>query len=396
MTKKKFDEDSRETYVCRICGEIVERDNVAYREVYDDGTLRHCKACGYNIRHNNVNLTNLNYSNYHKLLSSIFNKGVECINDIAKNLDGITLSELIEEIKKMNIKGKKLYVLYKCDYCGKDFKEFPCKVNEGHNNFCSSECYHLYQKENALVGEESPTYNRVKTTCTNCGKEISKIRSHYDFKNKYGDNHNFCSKECYWEYRKKYYVGDKSPCLNRELTEEMINEMRKRSLENSRKSDRFETKPQLLLNSYLDEIGIKFEREKIFDYYAVDNYLCDFNLIIEVMGDYWHGNPNKYNESKYKMNQIQFKTIHTDKSKNTYLFNYYNIKPLYLWEEDILNNKEVCIKLIEKYISCSGILKDYNSFNYYIENDKIKLKQEVITPYQGMPQEKYKHLLKVV
>ena len=74
MTKKKFDEDSRETYVCRICGEIVERDNVAYREVYDDGTLRHCKACGYNIRHNNVNLTNLNYSNYHKLLSSIFNK----------------------------------------------------------------------------------------------------------------------------------------------------------------------------------------------------------------------------------------------------------------------------------------------------------------------------------
>lgn len=38
-------------------------------------------------------------------------------------------------------------------------------------------------------------------------------------------------------------------------------------------------------------MNIKYINEKTFKYYSVDNYLVDYNLIIEIMGDYFHANP---------------------------------------------------------------------------------------------------------
>ncbi len=40
--------------------------------------------------------------------------------------------------------------------------------------------------------------------------------------------------------------------------------------------------------------------KKGFKYYAVDNYLDKYNLIIEVMGDFWHCHPLKYTKDTMK------------------------------------------------------------------------------------------------
>jgi tRNA A58 N-methylase Trm61 len=61
--------------------------------------------------------------------------------------------------------------------------------------------------------------------------------------------------------------------LNHVFTEEQRRKMAKISLENSRKSERFNTKIQLKVDDILDGISCNYIREYILDYYAVDNYL---------------------------------------------------------------------------------------------------------------------------
>ena len=104
----------------------------------------------------------------------------------------------------------------------------------------------------------------------------------YDYNkvNSKGDNHNFCSQECYWEFRKKYYVGENGAMYNYKFSDEQKEHSRTKLLERLKNDNRLETGIQLKVNSMLDNLNIKYEREKVFDYYAVDNYLPTYNFII--------------------------------------------------------------------------------------------------------------------
>ena len=129
-------------------------------------------------------------------------------------------------------------------------------------------------------------------------------------------------------------------------------------------------------------MGILYTNEKGFKYYAVDNYLDEHNLIIEVMGDFWHCHPLKYNNEN--MRDIHKKRIPKDKAKHAYFKNNYNIEILYLWEDDIYNNLDVCNALINKYINNNGILDNYHSFNYRLQNNELILNDKIIVPYQDI------------
>lgn len=50
--------------------------------------------------------------------------------------------------------------------------------------------------------------------------------------------------------------------------------------------------------------------------------------------------------------------------------------------------------IILEYINNSGILNNYHSFNYRIENDKLILNDEIIKPYQDMKVTEYNYLIK--
>ena len=67
--------------------------------------------------------------------------------------------------------------------------------------------------------------------------------------------------------------------------------------------------------------------------------------------------------------------------KDEYIKKYFNHEILYLWEDDIYNNLLLCKRLIQKYISTNGILENYHSFNYHLENDSIVLNSSIILPY---------------
>ena len=137
-------------------------------------------------------------------------------------------------------------------------------------------------------------------------------------------------------------------------------------------------------------MNITYTNEKNLNFYAVDNYLDDYDLIIEVMGDYWHINPLRFST---KINDHQRKRIVVDKSKHTYIKDKFSIDILYLWEMDIINNKELCQKLIQLYVNQKGVLENYHSFNYHLtDSGEIKLNNILILPYQERSINEYKHL----
>ena len=54
---------------------------------------------------------------------------------------------------------------------------------------------------------------------------------------------------------------------------------------------------------------------------------------------------------------------------------------MYLWEQDINHNIELCWTLIQDYVNNNGLLKDYNSYNYKFDSNSLILKDEIVLPY---------------
>jgi hypothetical protein len=81
-----------------------------------------------------------------------------------------------------------------------------------------------------------------------------------------------------------------------------------------------------------------------------DIYIPFFNLLIEYNGDYWHCNPNKYDENyiNVKKNKTAKEIWEYDKNK-LYLAknNGYNCEVI--WESDYKKNKNIIIELIKIY-----------------------------------------------
>lgn len=261
----------------------------------------------------------------------------------------------------------------KCEICGEEFITFK-KSNQ---RFCSNKCNSLWQT--TIIGEDNPNYKRISMNCSWCNKEI-KV-SKYKLKiNKY----HFCNIKCSRDwYANIYSQTDEWKEISRERAVKLL-------VDNENNKSKRETKPQKIINTILEELNISYQREYLVEYYAIDNYLNKSGLMIEVNGDYWHCNPIKFST---KINKMQMKTIRSDKAKHTYILKYYRINILYLWENDIVFNKELCKKLIQKYISNNGMLKNYNSFNYELKNGEIELKQNIILSYQEQEFINYENLL---
>lgn len=255
---------------------------------------------------------------------------------------------------------RELFEDRECEICGKPFHV----SKKSTQRFCSIECQKEWQK--TIVGKLNPRYIRKKIVCETCGREF--VTKNYKTKN---GQHNFCSNQC----RRKWY----SAVFSQSDEWKEISKKRAVSiLENNKIHTN--TKPQIIINNLLDEMNISYINEKGFEYYAVDNYLNEYSLIIEVMGDFWHCNPLKFDDPNKQ--EIHKKRIPRDKAKHTYFSNIHNIEILYLWESDIYENINLCKLLIENYINNNGILSNYHSFNYHIKDEKLELNDLIINPFE--------------
>lgn len=394
MTKEQFKKYDKNTAYCKCCNRIIDIKNISYKNLYLDGTAKRCNFCDWIYRHNGLpSIDGFSEEQIKYALEFILFEKSLYINDLADDLC-FTIDETIKLINGIKVGGKKYMLKANCKYCGKEIEKPISVYLKNEYLYCSLDCYWKHKKEITPHGDNNPSYKRVETTCTNCGKDIEIIPFDYNKINKFGDNHNFCSQQCYWEYRSRYYVGEKSARIGAVLSEEQIKRMMIGLAEWCKDDKRLNSNIQLKINSVLDKNNIKYEREYLIGYYSIDNYLTDTGLMIEVMGDYWHGSPLKYNSASTSLNMTQQKDIRYDKQKHTYIKKYNNIEILYLWEKDINENIGLCERLILEYINNNGILENYHSFNYNINDNELKLNREIIIPYQDMAVDMYRHLFK--
>ena len=390
MRTQEYKDYHKATGFCKYCN--VERPKEMFSPglLLKDGTGR-CKICDWIKKHNGIPIyDSFTEDEMYKIICSLFLNDETIVNDLASEMNK-NVDDIIRAIQFLKIGNKKFSYRFNCKCCGREGYVNPQKYFDNDNLYCSTECY-WKDKPNTLHNDNKRYYEKTNAYCTNCKKPIWVSPSKSKRMNSFSDNHTFCSYKCYWEFRSKYYRGDKH--FNVEVTDETKIKIRKALVKRLNGFDRLNTKIQSIVNNMLDFLDIKYQREYAIEFYSIDNYLLDYNLMIEVQGDYWHCSPLLFNSEKYLMNQKQYDGIHRDKIKHSYIKNHCNVEILYLWETDIEKRPDLCQALILLYVNNNGILSNYHSFNYDLINGELKLKENLIIPYQDIPCNEYKHLIK--
>lgn len=391
MTKDQF-KNFNGTAICECCGKKYSKDELPYQNLRLDGRLLRCRVCDW-IYENKEKVDNSGLTGeklYYVVHYLLFNKN-QLINDIAEYLN-MSIDDTIKIYNSLRIVNKiPTRVKCKCDQCGKDIykKVYEYQHRKDHV-FCSKECAYDYKRQHPKIGFDNPTCLKQLYKCDQCGKDFLIKRNLLLKTNRFGKPYkHFCCTDCANKYQSENYKGENAIRYGAVLTDEQKQHM----IEGVIKSKTFDTGIQLLVNSYLEKLNINYFREEITGYYSVDNYLTDNNLYIEVMGDYWHCNPLLYNAESKLINHIQKKNIIKDKCKHTYVKNKTGKEILYLWEYDINNNPYLCEQLILHYTNLNGVIQNYHSFNWSIDNNQLILNDNIIIPYQDMTVGAYSDLL---
>lgn len=99
-------------------------------------------------------------------------------------------------------------------------------------------------------------------------------------------------------------------------------------------------KLEVKLYTDLEALQIKYIPQYIVnDKFTVDAYLPDVKIVIQVDGDYWHGNSEIYKV----LNSVQQKRKNYDKSQDAYM-DKIGIKVIRFWESDIKLNPNLIIE----------------------------------------------------
>ena len=243
-------------------------------------------------------------------------------------------------------------------YCIECGKFFQAKSN---TKFCSKECRHNHKMRN---------YRQTKI-CKECGQEFEG----FSFQK-------FCSDSCKQKFGRKQNVvwvtcdfcGKEYPKTIYEIKQGATNfcshgccigYLYKNGIITNKQSG-----PHLKINGLLETMGINYINEYSVDRFSLDIYLPDFCLAIEIMGDYWHGNSEKYIFEN--LEERQTRCIEKDKRKQKIIEDE-GIKILYLWQKDIEKDILKCQFLIENFIEDNLIL--YHSTYYEIKDGELKEKE---------------------
>lgn len=103
-------------------------------------------------------------------------------------------------------------------------------------------------------------------------------------------------------------------------------------------------------NQFLDKLGVEYqyqyEAKDIGRFY--DFYLPKHNLLIEVDGDFWHGNPNIYEEKELRGHQKRAQRIDEHKTKWALL---HGIPIMHIWETDIRKNPKKVMEMLKERLN---------------------------------------------
>lgn len=248
-----------------------------------------------------------------------------------------------------------------CTICCEKYK---VKRNEVEKSVaCSRECHAIWQsiyrrQENSPRWKENVNRNKI---CEMCGTEF-KIRPYELGKAK------FCSHACLGKYLSTI---NHTPEANakRALTmkkPEIREGSRKRALKTLSNYPQ-KTKPETMAEKFLKDKKINYNSQVVINNkFCVDIIIHEYNVVIEIQGDYFHSNPEKFPSNK--LNKQQRIQIKKDKARFNYLTKCGYIV-FGIWENDILNNVEDAFDQVLTYIK-TGEKSKITGFRFLY--DKLK------------------------
>jgi very-short-patch-repair endonuclease len=258
-----------------------------------------------------------------------------------------------------------------CIFCGSEFETLPEKLKNGKSKYCCRQCRYNHQKK-VYLGKNNPAYGKKHTEERK--KEMSirvkKLWDTEDYINKIKESrYRFFENNGYWpgtdEHSKKkrketmierYGVNHNwnGKYGDRKCDKTTIEIYGKTSADMLVEYSHYFGKKsdiEVIFETILVELNIPhqikfriYDKNKInFWFREYDFLILNTNILIEVDGDYWHGNTEIFNE----VSDFQKSVQENDKIKEEFAIkNGYEI--IRFWGNDIKNKKEeVKNKMIE-------------------------------------------------
>jgi len=197
------------------------------------------------------------------------------------------------------------------------------------------------------VGNKNPMYgksyfdwvseDKKKEICSKISNSLTGEKNGF-----YGKHHSQKTKDI---------LRNKTSDYMRKHPDHMAN-MTRKSLDKQSKG--FRSSIEKIVKQELDHRNVKHKYSKILHRKYQFDYLINDDIILEVNGDYWHGNPVLYGDGKRPLNNTQRFKIFRDKEKKEFA-EQHGYKVFYIWESEIKNNDFVVLDKIVEVINAHKI-----------------------------------------
>lgn len=192
-----------------------------------------------------------------------------------------------------------------CPICKKIFYVIRSRLKP--NVCCSIECGNKWQGR-----------NKIDCTCKVCEKSFLRSKSMVDMYDS-----TYCSIKCLRLDPTRTEILIEMSALQQQSNETSIEKIGYRML---------------------DELGLEFERQKIFNgKFTPDATISSLNIVVQFDGDYWHDKQGNSHEPRI------LRRVALDKSQDQYMqtCGWYVIR---FWESDLNNNYEECKKRMLQFV----------------------------------------------
>ena len=228
--------------------------------------------------------------------------GTELLSGSLKNIECVC--SVCDRTTTINFRAAILDKVYVCQSCNKKGEKNPF-YGKSHTDEFKNNHSELMKGRN--VGEKNPFYGR-----THSEKTIEILR---ETCGRSGEDNGFYGK------------------THTEENRELISQRAINALKNKKYK---KTIPEKLTEEQLVKMNIPHTYNKIIQKVGQFDFIISDNILLEVHGDYWHGNPLIYGEDKHPLNERQLYKQSRDTEKKT-LAEQIGHRVFYIWEFDIKN-----------------------------------------------------------
>jgi len=270
------------------------------------------------------------------------NLNIDIIEILNSSIDDLYCKNCGEKIIKNRFDSNNFYTYKFCDNCDNKkirslYKEIECIICKK-IVYKKDIIYSTCGDENCINKHKKTTYKNIKDT------HWSKTDKKEEIQNKKVKTRLENDKK----FKRKYIPWNKGKTGI--YSKETIEKIRNATIRQMKEGKIKKSSQEKIFEKFLIDNDINYKYSVIFKKRQYDFLLIDYNLIVELQGDYWHANPKFWDvfnddNTKKKLYETQIIKIKDDIIKKK-IIDDSEYKFIVFWEHDIINNFDYVIKTL--------------------------------------------------